>query len=132
MEQTQDLYEKIKCESVVVSHIAESKELIKLEKCSLTYKVLLSDKSRTAKLWLQYIEYVEILKLLILAERTCNWNLHLLAVGKMMNLFAAAGHINYAKTSRLYLQLVRELPTDHPWLYRCFTEQGFHAVCRSN
>ena len=39
-----------------------------------------------------------------------------------MNLFAATGHI----------ELMRELPTDHPWLYRCFTEQGFHAVRRSN
>ena len=27
---------------------------------------------------------------------------------------------------------MRELPTDHPWLYRCFTEQGFHTVRRSN
>ena len=38
----------------------------------------------------------------------------------------------YAKSSRLYLQLMRELPTYHPWLYRCFTEQEFHAVRRSN
>ena len=25
-----------------------------------------------------------------------------------------------------------QLPTDHPWLYHCFIEQGFHAVCQSN
>ena len=25
-----------------------------------------------------------------------------------------------------------ELQTDHPWLYHCFTEQGFHTICRSN
>ncbi len=128
----QELYEKIKNKSVLVSDIAESKELVKFEECLLVYKELLSDKSRTAKLWLQYIEYVETLKLFISAERTGNWNLHLLAIGKMMNLFAATGHINYAKSSRLYLQLMRELPTDHPWLYTCFTEQGFHAVRRSD
>ncbi len=23
-----------------------------------------------------------------------------------------------------------ELPTDHPWLYHCFTEKGFHTVRR--
>ena len=45
VEQIQGLYEKIKSKSVLVPHIAESKELIKLEKCLLTYKVLLSDKS---------------------------------------------------------------------------------------
>ena len=25
-----------------------------------------------------------------------------------------------------------ELPNDHPWLYKCFTEQGFHVVRRSS
>ena len=49
-----------------------------------------------------------------------------------MNLFAATGHINYAKSSRLYLQLMLELLTDHPWLYQCFMEQGFHTVRRSS
>ena len=77
-------------------------------------------------------QYIETLKLFIRAERTGDWNLHLVSVGKMINLFAATGHINYAKSSRLYLQLMYQLPTDHPWLYYCFIEQGFHAVRRSN
>ena len=50
----------------------------------------------------------------------------------MINLFAATGHIHYAKSARLYLQMILELPNDHPWLYKCFTEQGFPAVRRSN
>ena len=70
----------------------------------------------------------QTLKLFIRAERTGDWNLHLISVGKMINLFAATGHINYAKSSRRYLQLMYQLPTDHPWLYHCFIEQGFHAV----
>ena len=127
-----DLYEGIQDKSVPVSDIAESKELIKLEEYLLKYKALLAEKSRTAKLWLQYNEYVETLKLFIRAERTGNWNLHLIAVEKMLNLFAATGHIHYVKSSRLYLQLMRELPTDHPWLYHCFTEEGFHTVRRSS
>jgi len=90
--------------------------------------VCIAEKSRTAKLWLHYIEYVDTLKLFIQAERTGNWNLHLIAIEQMLNLFAATGHLNYA----LYLQLMRELPTDHPWLYHCFAEQGFHTVRRSN
>ena len=81
---------------------------------------------------MQYIEYVETVKLFIRAERTGNWNLHLIGVGKMMNLFAATGHINYAKSSRLYLQLMLELPTEHPWLYNYFTEHGFHSLRRSS
>ncbi len=94
-----ELFQGIKEKSMPLSSIANSKELIKLESCLLKYKALLADKSPTAKLWLQYLEYVENLKLFIRAERTGNWNLHLVAVGQMMNLFAATGHINYAKSS---------------------------------
>ena len=50
----------------------------------------------------------------------------------MLNLFAATGHINYAKNAFLYLQLVLELPNDFPWLYELFITQGFHAVHRSS
>ena len=103
-----------------------------MEECVGNYKAFLAEKSRTAKLWLKYIEYVEVLKLFIQAERTGNWNLHLIAVEQMLNLFAATAHINYSRSFRLYLQLMWELPTDHPWLYHCFTEQGFHTVRRSS
>ena len=105
---------------------------MKLEESLLKYKALLAEGSPTAKLWLQYIEYVETLKMFIRAERTGNWCLHLVAVGKMLNLFAATGHINYAKSARLYLQVMFELPTCHPWLYQCFIKQGFHTVRRSS
>ena len=92
-----ELYKGIVDKSVAVCDIAESKELVKLKECLLAHKAFLAEKSRTAKLWLQYIEYVETLKLFIRSERTGNWNLHLLAVEKMLNLFAATGHIHYAK-----------------------------------
>ena len=73
------LYKGVKDKSVPVSNIAESKELLKLEECLLKYRKLLAESSRTANLWLQYIEYVETLKLFIRAERTGNWTLHLVA-----------------------------------------------------
>ena len=50
----------------------------------------------------------------------------------MLNLFAATGHINYAKSARLYLQLMLELPKDFPWLQEMFVNEGFHAVHKSN
>jgi hypothetical protein len=48
----------------------------------------------------------------------------------MLNLFAATGHINYAKCARLYLQKMNELPETHPWLHQQFVE-GKHAVTRT-
>ena len=86
------MYKEVKEKFIPVCNIAESKELLKSEKCLLKYKKLLAENSQTAKLWLQYIEYVETLELFIRAERTGNWTLHLIAVGRMMNLFAATGH----------------------------------------
>ena len=50
----------------------------------------------------------------------------------MINLFAATGHMNYAKSDRLYLQFMQDLPNEHPWLYSYFTEQGYHTVRRSD
>ncbi len=116
---------------MLVSEVAELDEALKFEPCLEKYKALPARQYPTAKLWLHYIEYVETLKLFIRAERTGNWSLHLIAVTRMLNLFAATGHINYAKSARLYLQFMWELPQDYPWLHEMFSIHGFHAVRRS-
>ena len=74
----------------------------------------LSIDSRTAKLWISYIRYVEVAKLFIRAERLGDWHLHLYAMSQIMNLFAATGHVHYAKSSRMYLQMMYELPDKYP------------------
>ena len=51
------------------------------------------------------------------AEKTADWNLHLVTLKRMLNLFAAAGRVNYAKRARLYLQSMDALPEQHPWLH---------------
>ena len=45
------------------------------------------------------MDYIDTLKLFIRAERVGNWNMHIIAVGRMLNLFAATGHFNYAKSA---------------------------------
>ena len=87
----------------------------------------LNKKSRTSKLWLSYLSYIETLKLFIFAERTSNWQLHLHAVSKMLNLFAASGHSNYARSARLYLQEMEQLPHKFPIVYENFMK-GEHTV----
>ena len=62
---------------MLISEIAETAEVLKLEECLAKYKTLLAKQSPTVKLWLQYIEYIENLKLFIRAERSGNWSLHL-------------------------------------------------------
>ena len=91
----------------------------------------LMNKDRTASLWLQYLDTVEILRMFIKAERIGNWRLHLQALSEMLPYLAAAGHNLYTKSVRLYLQSMSSLETDHPDVYRQF-EAGFHVVRRSN
>lgn len=48
-----------------------------------------------------------------------------------LNLFAASGHISYAKSARFYVQQMQELYVSHPWLHHQFVT-GLHAVRRGD
>ena len=83
-----------KCVEDIVNNLRSFLNTLKDEKSSL----------RTAKYWMMFMELVSIVRLFIRAERTGDWNLHLKATEGMLPYFAAAGHNNYAKCARLYLQ----------------------------
>ena len=68
----------------------------------------------------------------IRAERTGDWDKHLVATEKMLNLYVATGHYHYAKSARLYLQRMLKLKDNYPWLYQKFKENGYHCVRRTN
>ena len=78
------------------------------------------------------MEYIDIIKQYIRAERMANWKLHLSTVRKMLNLFAATGHIHYAKSARFYLQQMTDLEETNPEVYDAFVNHGYHAVRRSD
>jgi len=111
--------------------VLDDTSIIKTESLLVTLKNKLSSESRTAKLWMQYLYHVDLVQRFILAERTGNWLLHLSTVSSMLTLFAAAGHHNYAKSARLYLQLMNKLLCTRPWLYDQFISHG-HTVRRTN
>ena len=58
--------------------------------------------TRTAKLWVLYHQLLRRVQEFILAERLHDWPGHLNAVAKMLGIFAAAGHGQYAKFGWLY------------------------------
>ena len=58
-------------------------------------------------------------------SRTGDWKLHLYAISKMTNLYAATGHINYAKSARIYLQLMLDHENTNPRLHQNFSEDLF-------
>ena len=92
----------------------------------------MTNKSRTAKLWIQLLYHMSVIKEFIFAERSDNWHGHLNACAKLLNVFAATGHIHYAKSCRLYLQQMRDLVITHPWLYQKYSEEGKHAIHRTD
>ena len=113
---------KIVCSEIMNLNMTLNEEQLPrcLQKLNLVIsncKMALIKENRTARLWFQYMDHIGILKLFITAERTADWHLHLFALTKMLNLFGACGHNNYAKSARLYLQLMQELPRTNVWVY---------------
>ena len=92
----------------------------------------IASRSRTGQLWLQLRYHISVIKDFILAERMKSWTDHLNACTKLLNLLAASGHLNYAKSLRLYVQLMQRLPDEHPWLHQMYVEEGRHAVQRTD
>jgi len=92
---------------------------------------MLSAQLRTSKLWIQYVLYVDIMKLFIYAERTSDWYLYLYASESMLNLFVATGHFHYAKACRIYVQQMRALSSEQPDLLEHFVN-GKQSIRRSD
>ena len=118
--------------TVTLNQILESDDFNLLSQTLVSIISYLEKISHTSKLWLLYMTYVDVIKLFISAERTGSWEDHLVAATQMLNLFAATGHHNYAKSTRLYLQIMQDLPQSHPWLHEQFVRFGYHTVRRSD
>ncbi|KAG1678576.1 hypothetical protein GQR58_013380 [Nymphon striatum] len=86
---------------------------------------------RTAQLWLQYMDMIDILRTFIRSERTGDWRRHMHALHDMLPYLAAAGHNLYAKSIYVYLQRLAQLSIQHPEVHHQF-QNGYHVVRRSD
>ena len=114
-----------------INKVNDNVRVIKLQNEFETRKYELLKKSRTVKLWIQYLDYIATLKMHIKVERIDNWTMQLKCTRKMLNLFRDTGHVNYAKSARLYLQIILNVNVDHSWLFELFGN-GFHSVLRTD
>lgn len=124
------LLEKLMNNDITVGEIQDADVLIQLE-VQLRQRKEELKKYRTARLWIQYMDMVNIIQRFIRAERTGNWQLHLQTLGEMMPYLAASGHNLYAKSIYLYLQKMHRLEQEHPATFRQF-ESGMHVIRRSD
>ena len=69
------------------------------------------------QLWLNYQRRVGMARMLIKADRTGSWLMHLQAVSNCLTVFAAAVHFNYLPSPHYYLQQMSNLEEKHPDVY---------------
>ena len=110
--------------------IEENNAFINAKAKILAFKEQRSE-SKTAKLWFQHMETVELLCRFINAERSGNWQQHLQAIRDMLPYFAESGHLLYATSAYLYLQSMMKLPETHPSVYKQL-QHGLHIVRRND
>lgn len=92
-----------------------------------------SSQSRTGKLWVNYLNQIQILRLFIYAERTGDWDLHLYCIAKMIPIFHASGHLAYARSARRYLDSMKKLPEImRQDQFQKFTGRGYFTIRRSH
>ena len=128
----QNMFDSVMNEKITESDVENSKVLSNLKQTLQSKNADLSKTSRTAKLWIRYCNYIDIVKQFIRAERISDWKLHLESINKMLNLFAATGRFHYTKSARLYLQTMMKLPEKYPWLYNQLAVNKLFSVRRSS
>ena len=111
------LYDKVMAHKVSVDTVC-SEIIIETVQQRLQNQRLTSNP--TARLWIQYMSMVDLLRQFLKAEHTGNWHLHLKSLQEMLPYFAAAGHNLYTKSVRIYLQQMLQLQAQHPDVYAFF------------
>ena len=72
-----------------------------------------------------------MLRLLIYAERTGDWDLHLYCVARMIPIFHASGYLAYARSSRRYLDPMKTLlDIMQPAQFKKLTKNGYFTIRR--
>ena len=127
--EAKDFYDKAMLSTLSVEDVRSAGVLVRIKGRVDDLKQTMT--TRTAMLWLKYLDMVSILQRFIKAERMANWKLHLQTVHDMLPYFAASGHSLYAKSAYVYLQIMVRLSETHPDAHRKFTE-GYHVVRRSD
>ena len=99
------------------------------ERFENTFKTL-AEGGETPALWVQYHYMVDVIKIFIRSERLADYDVQLSCiVTRMLDIFSAAGHHQYAKGARLYCQLMKQLENlpSYKDALESFTTHGNHV-----
>lgn len=84
-----------------------------------------SDSNENFKFWTQFLQMMNIVRDLLRADREGIWELHLDAVQRALNLFAAFDSTNYLRWCSLYLEDMRRLPETAASVHEQFAKGNF-------
>ena len=127
LEKLSNLYEDFTSSNLPITDVQTSPIILQYTDTFLDVKNSLQ-MSHNLKLWLRYMDMMDIL---LKAERTCHGKLHLEAIFTMRPYLATSGHNLCAKSVYLYIQDMIKLEELHPKVYNHFL-QGYHEVHTSN
>ena len=99
LDQAEELYSSLLSGETTLGDAACSEVLIQLETVTEKKKSELAQTSKTSQLWHNYQRMVGMARMLIKADRTGSWLMHLQAVSNCLTVFAAAGHFNYLRSA---------------------------------
>jgi hypothetical protein len=116
--------------SISVTELGENNAVKTLKKRIQALKDSVGQ-NRTAKIWIEYMNMIDLLRQFITAERSGHWLLHLKSLQQMRPYLAASGHNLHVKSAHVYLQDMLELEQTHPNLDAAFKSE-LHVVRRSD
>ncbi|KAG7168439.1 hypothetical protein Hamer_G002487 [Homarus americanus] len=131
VDQVEETYSFLVAKETTLESAVASDMLIQIKDMINTKKAELSTRSKTSQLWINYQRMLRTARMVIRADRTGSWMMHLRAVSDCLPIFAAAGHYNYLNSAYLYVQEMCQLEARHPDVYDKFS-RGFHVIRRSN
>jgi len=95
LDQAEELYSSLLSGETTLGDAACSEVLIQLETVMDRKKSELAQTSKTSQLWMNYQSMAGMARMLIKADRTGSWLMHLQAVSNCLTVFAAAGYFSY-------------------------------------
>lgn len=83
------------------------------------------EKSELCKYFSLFVRMVSLVKNLVTADREGNWNLHVETVSQIVAIFHVFNCVHYQRYGAWYLERIKKLEVDNPFLYEKFMKGHF-------
>lgn len=96
-----------------------------LQQSYLEFKKSVSERSELCQYWCVFLDIVGLIKNLVASDRDGNWHLHVQTVESLMKIFSEFDCVNYLRYGSWYIEKIKRLKLDCPYLYQKFCDGHF-------